>query len=73
MKKYKVSRKRAYWCTETAIIEAENKDEALDEFHDRWECWVEIDDVFKIGGDTYEKCQQVRELDMREEIIERKI
>jgi len=61
MSKYKVSRQRAYWCTETAIIEAENEDKALDEFYDRWECWVEIDDVFTLGGDEYEREEKVRE------------
>jgi hypothetical protein len=61
MKKYKVSRQRAYWCTETAIIEAEDEDKALDEFFDGGSHWVEIDDVFTIGGDTYEREEEVRE------------
>lgn len=62
MKKYIVSRQRAYWCTETAIIEAEDEDKALGEFYNNLNCWVEIEDVFTIDGDEYEREEEVSEL-----------
>ena len=62
MKTYKVSRQRAYWCTETAIIEAEDESKALDKFYNDLNCWVEIDDIFTIDGDEYEREEEVSEL-----------
>ena len=64
MNKYKVSRQRAYWCTETAIIEAECENEAWYEFEkEEWEGWVEIDELFSRDGLKHERAEEIKKYD----------
>ena len=53
--KFIVTRNRAYWVKEKMVIEADNREDAENEFYDAFDPELEVGDLCKFGGQVMEE------------------